>query len=1149
MDYDAVLLQVLDLLQREKRVSYRVLKRRFDLSDDDLEDLKEDLIYAKQLAVDEDSRVLVWTGASQAIPPPASPPSQALDRASLTYIPHHLSEKILASRANLEGERKQVTVLFADIKDSTELIRDLDPEAAQQLLDPAIHHMMDAVHRYEGTVNQVLGDGIMALFGAPIAHEDHALRACYAALAMQAAMHEYTEAVRRAHGLEMRIRVGLNSGEVVVRAIGNDLHMDYSAVGQTTHLAARMEQLAAPGSIRLTAAMLRLVEGLVRVNALGPVPVKSMAEPVEVFELIGASASRGRLQAAIARGLTRFVGREREIETLNQALERAGSSHGQVVAAVGEAGVGKSRLVYEFVHSHRTQAWRVLEAASVSYGKAAPYFPVIDLLKHYVHVDERDDARSIRAKVTGQLLTLDDSLQEAIPAFLSLLDVLPKDSPFQKLDPPQRRQRTLDALKRVLLRESQAQPLVLVFEDLHWIDSETQTLLDNLIESLPTARLLLLANYRPEYQHGWGSKTYYTQLRLDLLSQVSAEELLQALLGDDPSLAPLTRLLIARTEGNPFFLEESVRTLVETGALVGEPGTSRLVKSLDSLQVSATVQAVLAARIDRLPQEEKRLLQTAATIGTAVPLFLLQAIAELPEADLYRGLAHLQAAEFLYETRLFPEHEYTFKHALTHEVAYGSLLHERRRALHARIVEALEALARERVAEQVERLAYHAVRGQVWDKALAYCRQAGEKTMERSAYREAVGYFEQALRALSHLPEQPDTLEQAIDLRLALRTALRPLGDSGRILAALREAESLAAALDDPRRQGQVSRFLAAHFYLVGAHDQAIAAAQRALTFATAGGDVVLHALANRYLGGAYQAQGDYRRAIDCFCQTMASLDGTRRHERFGQVFLPAVLSRSHLAECHSELGTFAEGSALGEEGLRIAEAVDHPASLMAASAGVGLLSLRQGDLPRALPLLERAMGLCREANFPVYFPGVAARLGAAYTLGGRIADAVSLLTQALEQTMAMETVGFQTLCRLSLGEALLLADRLEEAQALAEQALSFARMHQERGHQAYALRLLGDLAARCEPPASELAAGHYQQAITLAEELGMRPLMAHCHHCLGKLYATTGQHEQARVALTAAIDLYRAMEMTFWLPQAEATLVQMGAAGETGRV
>jgi class 3 adenylate cyclase/tetratricopeptide (TPR) repeat protein len=1143
MTFEEVLDQAVAMLQRRGRLTYRMLKVQFQLDDEQLEALKEELIYSQQLAVDEDGRVLVWISGAQNAPIPLRPSLSSPDtapRVPLSYTPPYLTEKILEARQRLQGERKQVTVLFADIKDSTELIRDLDPEAAQQLLDPALRCMMDAVHRYEGTVNQVLGDGIMALFGAPIAHEDHGLRACYAALAMQAAMQDYTEEVRRAHGLELRIRVGLNAGEVVVRTIGNDLHMDYSAVGQTTHLAARMEQLAPPGSIRLTAGTLRLVEGLVRVNALGPIPVKGLLEPVEVFELTGASAGRRRLQAAVARGLTRFVGREREIEALGQALEVADVGHGQVVAVVGEAGVGKSRLVYEFVHSHRTQGWRVLEAASVSYGKATPYFPVVDLLKRYVHVEDDDDARTIRAKVTGALLTLDEALQETIPALLALLEALPADSPFLTLDPPQRRQRTLDGLKRVLLRESQVQPLLLVFEDLHWIDAETQALLDSLVESLPTAHSLLLVNYRPEYQHGWGSKTYYTQLRLDPLPQASADELLHALLGDDPSLVPLTRPLIARTEGNPFFLEESVRTLVETGVLVGEPGASRLAKPLDSLQVPATVQAVLAARIDRLPVEDKRLLQTAAVIGTEVPLPLLQAIAELSETVLHRGLAHLQAAEFLYETRLFPDHEYTFKHALTYEVAYGSLLQERRRALHACVIDALEGLAGERVADQVERLAHHALRGEVWDKALAYCRQAGEKAVARSAHREAVAYFEQAIGALPHLPEQPDTVEQAIDLRLALRSALFPSGDSERILLCLREAEALAETLDDPHRLGQISGFLSAHFRNMGAYDQSIAAAHRALALATASGDAILHALANQYLGAAYWGQGDYRRAIDCLGQTIASLDGARRHERFGQAILPAVQSLAFLAACHAELGLFAEGRALGNEGLQIAETVAHPSSLMWAYWGVGLVSLCQGDLPKALPQLERAMAICQEAQLRIFVPRMAAALGAAYTLAGRVGDSVALLTQAMEQTMAADMGGFQALCSLPLGEAHLLAGRLAEAHTLAARALTLARAHQERRNQACALRLLGDIAAQDDPLDVALAEAHYRHALALAEDLSLRPLQAHCHLGLGNLYLKSRRRDEARAELSAAIELYRAMEMTFWLLEAERALAEV---------
>jgi class 3 adenylate cyclase len=665
MDFYAVLDQVLALLRQRGRVSYRALKRQFDLDDAYLDDLKVEIIEVHQCAVDQEGTILVWTGEAAS----AAPPKPVQAPAPLTYTPPYLADKILTSKSALEGERKQVTVLFADLKGSMELLADRDPEEARQLLDPVLERLMAAVHRFEGTVNQVMGDGIMALFGAPLAHEDHAVRACYAALAIQATMRRYAEEVRRTHGVEVQIRVGLNSGEVVVRAIGNDLHMDYSAVGQTTHLAARMEQLAAPGSIRLTAETLRLAQALVQVTALGPVPVKGLAEPVEVYELIGASTLRGRFQAGVVRGLTRFVGRDQELVVIQQALAQAQAGHGQAVALVGEAGVGKSRLVYEVVHTHQTQGWRVLESASVSYGKATPYFPIIDLLKRYCHVDDGDDVRTIRAKVTGQVLTLDALLQDTMPALLSLLDVLPTDSSFLTLDPPQRRQRTLNALKQVLLRESQVQPLLLVCEDLHWIDTETQALLDSLVDSLPPARLVLLVTYRPEYQHGWSSKTYYTEIRLDPLALASADALLQDLLGDHLDLLPLKQLLITRTQGNPFFLEESVRALVETGRLVGERGAYRLAQAVSSLRVPATVQAVLAARIDRLSSEAKHLLQTAAVIGLEVPLPLLETIAQLPTHTLYRSLAHLQTAEFLYETQLFPERVYTFKHALTYEVA------------------------------------------------------------------------------------------------------------------------------------------------------------------------------------------------------------------------------------------------------------------------------------------------------------------------------------------------------------------------------------------------------------------------------------------------------------------------------------------------
>ncbi len=1073
------------------------------------------------------------------LPAAASPPHAPHAYTPLSYTPAYLAEKILHSKTALEGERKQVTVLFADLKGSMELLADRDPEDARSLLDPVLERMMAAVHCYEGTVNQVLGDGIMALFGAPVAHEDHAVRACYAALAMQEAIRRYTEELRHAHGIEVQIRVGLNSGEVVVRAIGNDLHMDYSAIGQATHLAARMEQLATPGSIRLTAETLRLAEGLVQVKALGPIPVKGLSHPMEVFELAGAWPARTHLQAFAARDLTRFVGRQAELEAIRHALDQAGAGHGQLVAVIGEAGVGKTRLFYEVICSHRPHGWLLLECHGVSHGKAIPYLPIHDLLKAYFQIEARDDGARVREKLTGKLLALDEALRPTLPALLTLLDVPAEDREWQALDPPQRRQQTLDALKRLLLRDSQVQPLVVVCENLHWIDTETQACLDSLVESLPTARILLLVNYRPEYQHTWGSKTYYTQLRLDPLPPTCTQTLLQALLGDDAALAPLKRVLVERTEGNPFFLEESVRTLVESQTLVGEPGAYRLARAPLTIQVPATIQAVLAARMDRLPAEDKILLQTAAVIGKDVLFPLLQAIAELPEEALHGALTHLQAAEFLYEARLFPELEYTFKHALTQEVAYGSLLQERRRALHARIVEAIERLYSDRTDEQVERLAYHALRGDVWGKALAYSRQAGAKAAARSAHREAVGCFEQALVALQHLPEHQDTCEQTIDLRFSLRNALLPLGEHGRTFDHLRAAETLAAAMNDQPRLGRACAYLAEYFRMTGDSARAVESGGRALTLATALGDFALEVMATFFVGTACHALGDYRRAVDCFRRNVASLTGELIRERFGMTGLPAVMSRTWLVSCLADLGAFDEGTARGEEAVRMAEAVDHPFSLTQAYFALGTLYLRKGDLSNAIPVLERGLELCQVANILTWFPAVAAALGYAYALVGRVAEALLLLQQAAAQDTSRGISAGPARRVAYLSEAYLLTGHMDEATGLARSALAFARDLKARGNEAYAFRLLGEIHAHQDPLEVEAAEAAYRQALALAEALGMRPLLAHCHLGLGILYTKVGRLVQARAALSTAIELFHAMEMTFWLPRAEATLAQ----------
>jgi class 3 adenylate cyclase/tetratricopeptide (TPR) repeat protein len=1049
------------------------------------------------------------------------------------YSPKHLAEKILSSKSALEGERKHVTVLFADLKGSMELLADRDPEEARKILDPVLERMMEAVHRYEGTVNQVMGDGIMALFGAPLAHEDHAVRACYAALRTQESVKRYAEQVHRTEGVPIQVRVGLNSGEVVVRSIGSDLHMDYTAVGQTTHVAARLEQMTMPGSVLISPATLALAEGYVVVKPLGLRPIKGLERPLELYELVGATTVRSRFQAAAARGLTRFVGRESELDQLRQAVERARAGHGQVVAVVGEPGIGKSRLYWEFSHSHGVQGWLILESGSVSYGKPTNYLPIIELLRAYFQIQHADDTRKIREKVTGRLLSLDRQLEPCVTPILWLLDVPMEDETWERLDPPQRRLRVLDGVKRLLLRESQIQPVMVLFEDLHWIDAETQALLENLVESLPTARLLLLVNYRPEYGHGWGSKTYYRQIQVDPLPVESAKALLDALLGSDAPLAPLKRLVIERTEGNPFFVEESVRSLVEMGVLAGERGAYRLTRVVQDLQVPATAQAMLAARIDRLSPEDKRLLQAAAVIGTDVPFELLQAVADESEDRLRRGLAQLQATEFLYETRLFPDLEYTFRHVLTHEVAYGSLLAERRRALHARIVSAIEALYGDRPDGQIERLAHHALHGELWAKAVAYLRQAGDRAMMRSANHEAAAYLEEALEGLRRLPKTRETVELAIDLRLDLRTALFRLAEFARMESHLQEAEALARSLGDQRRLGELSARKAVQRVNAGDYYGALSSAREALAIAEALGDRSVETRALSQLGAVHNVRGEFREAADFLERNVARLEGDLLQEQVeeGTVQM-AAFSRAYLADALSELGRFDQAIAHGEAAVRIAEAADHPYALHFGLFDLGLTHLRRGDAARATPLLERCLDLCRASQIVIARPLVAAALGAAYAFADRLAEARSPITEALEEFRRHPLYRRPGLILVLAGLSYLRAGRIDETVGCVDEALALTRRLGARGSEAHALRLLGEVAeCRACPEAGE---EHYRQALDLANELGMRPLVAHCHLGLGKLYRRKGKPKEAQEHLTTATTMYREMDMRSWLEQAE---------------
>jgi tetratricopeptide (TPR) repeat protein len=641
---------------------------------------------------------------------------------------------------------------------------------------------------------------------------------------------------------------------------------------------------------------------------------------------------------------------------------------------------------------------------------------------------------------------------------------------------------------------------------------------------------------------------------LDYLCEAEVAAYLRQRFGDIRLAADLAHVLHRRTTGNPLFLialvDELVRQQMVREGLEGWEVRGGM--ETITAMIPAHLRALIELQLAHLNSEDQTLLEAASVAGVELSAATVTAALERADEDVEaRCMALAHQGQFLQACghAEWPDGTvtacYGFRHALYQEVLYQRVPAGRQSRWHARVGARLAQGFGERAGDIAAALAMHFSRGRLLPQAAQYLQRAGDNAMARSAHREAVEYFGQALSALSHLPEQHDRIEQAIDLRLALRSALQPSGDYRRILTYLREAEALVVALNDHRRLGQVLGFLSNHFHLIGAYSQAIAAAERMLALAAAGGEIVLQALANLYLGNTYQYQGDYHRAIDCFRKTVMALKGVQRHERFGQVNPPAVLCRAHLAWCHAELGTFPEGRALGEEGLRIAEAVASPVSVMYASWGIGLLALRQGDLPRALPVLERALDICRDADLPNYVPRVAPALGAAYTLCGRIGDAILLLERGMEQATALERVDLQAFCRLALGEAQLLAGHLEEAQALAECALAHAHEHQERGNQAYALCLLGDIAALRDPPDLDQATAHYQRALALADKLGMRPLRAHCHSGLGTLYVKTAQREQARAELSAAIALYRAMWMTFWLPQAEAAMASLtGGAG-----
>jgi class 3 adenylate cyclase/predicted ATPase len=1043
-----------------------------------------------------------------------------------------------------DGERKTVTAVFADIKGSMELMEELDPEAARAIVDPALKLMIEAVARYDGYVVQSTGDGIFALFGAPVAHEDHAQRALYAALRMQDEVRRYANRQRAEGRAPLQIRVGANTGEVVVRSIATgDGKSEYTPIGHTANLAARMQTLANPGSTVIAESTRKLVEGYFTLKSLGASRIKGVAEPVEVFEVTGLGPLRTRLQRSAGRGLTKFVGRQREMEAMKHAAEQAKAGHGQIVAAMAEPGVGKSRLLFEFKATSQS-GWMVLETFSVSHGKASAYLPVIDLLHGYFEITAEDDGRRRRQKILGKLLELDRALEDTVPYLYALLGIVEGDDPLAQMDAQIRKRRTLDAIKRILLRESLNQPLMTIFEDLHWIDGETQAFLNLLADSIGTAKILLLVNYRPEYAHQWNSKTYYTQLRLDPLAQDSADEMLTALLGSGVEVVPLKRLIIERTEGNPFFMEEMVLALFDEGALVRN-GAVKLTRSLNQLKIPPTVQAILASRIDRLPTDEKDLLQTLAVIGREFPLALVGRLFSTSDDELNRMLSNLQLAEFIYEQPATGDIEYIFKHALTQEVAYNALLVERRKLLHERAGQALESMFTAQLDEHLSELAHHYSRSDNVGKAVEYLGRAGEQALQRSAHADAISSLTAAIALLPRLPDSPERTQREVLLQLAVGPALMAVKGNGtpEVERAYARARVLCELLGNPPELFPALFGLWAIHLLRGELRKAYELAEQLLRRALSTHDPSLLLYARRALGNTSYFMGEFLPAREHLAYAITLYDPERHRPlvfRYGG-FDAGVGSLSYAAWTLWQLGHPDQTLERGNEALALAQTLSHPLSLAFAEVFFGVLRHFRREACAAQETAEALIALSAEHGFSQLLAWATTLRGWAMAEQGRSEEGIAQIQEGLAAFRATGAELMRPYFLCLLAEACMKTGRFDDGLSALTEALVAADEHENRAFEAEAHRLKGELLLRQDDSKAAEAQSCFERAIEVARKQSARSWELRATMSLARLLAKQGRRDEARAMIAEIYGWFTEGFDTADLKDAKALLAELG--------
>ncbi|WP_312014836.1 adenylate/guanylate cyclase domain-containing protein [Bradyrhizobium sp. AUGA SZCCT0169] len=999
-------------------------------------------------------------------------------------MPAKLAERILHSGGAMSGERKHVTVLFADVRGSTALIDRLDPEEALEILGPVLQVLMDAIHQHDGFVNQARGDGVMALFGAPIATEDHAVQACRAAMAMQAGIEE----LNRKRISNISLRIGINSGHVVIHSIGSNLTMNYDAVGKTVHLAARMEELAAPNGIMLTAATQNLAKGFIVVEPRGTVMLKGVAEPVEAFELVG-MRSTTRWQVRSSQGLNALVGREAELDTLRALLRRATSGNGQALNVIGAAGLGKSRLIHDFV-SELPSGWLVLEAACVPQHTQSSYYPISDLIRHMFGIDVDDSPDTVARRLKEQTVSLEPTLSRYLPAISSVLDISVEDQEWKNFEPTEKRREIVEAITALVLFQERRTPLLIIVEDVHWIDSETRIILHNVLSLLRGVRIFLVVTQRPE---GDLADPGLLRLEVSALAEVAAQEMLDSLIGRDVTLQSVRNRIVAKAQGNPLFLEELVQSLAETGSFEGEAGAYRLSKPAERIEIPQTIHTVLAARIDRLDGVPKTLLQTSAVIGADVSITLLSGMLEVPAGKIYGDLKELEKADFLRRVKRVGS-EYSFKHELIREVAYGTMLLGTRRSLHAKAVALIESRFGDRLDEHIDRLADHAFMAGLWEKAVPYQLRSCRRAVRRGANQDAIGIYHRGLETLSHWPPSAAKIRAEIDFRLIVVIALEPLGKHRLIADVLREARELDDPSNDPIRNAAVNCQLSVALWRIGEHEGAMEAAKAANGIAQQIADPALTFASLHNMGMVLHETGTYKDSIEiheqCFAFESPELDA----KRAGWAAYPSVVLRTFLADSLIEIGELERAENLANDAITRAE--DHFYSRANISHVLARLRIAQGRHVEALSILRECWQTCLDRGIVQMYPILAARMGEAYLALGDVKAAAEILSkpERLDMPLGENAFGWGWLF-VAQGQAFLAAGDHAQARTSGQRALALAIERGEPPQRAYALKLLGDVSL-ARGDRSE-AQSYLERALELATKCDMRPLMDQCRPAL----------------------------------------------------